>query len=80
MNQGMANLLKWLDHPEEDIWAMGTSSPARVLGLTDRGKLEPGMRAAFDRFSVRVAGTRGPAADFLGFSSDMSPVRLTTDC
>lgn len=45
MNQGMANLLKWLDRPEEEIWAMGTSSPARVLGLTDRGSLEPGMRA-----------------------------------
>lgn len=45
MNQGMANLLKWLDLLEEDIWALGTSSPARVLGLTDRGKLQPGMRA-----------------------------------
>lgn len=45
MNQGMQHLLQWIDRPEEDVWAMGTSSPARVLGLTDRGSLESGMRA-----------------------------------
>ncbi len=45
MNQGMANLLRWLDLPEEQVWMMGTKSPARVLGLTDRGGLEVGMRA-----------------------------------
>lgn len=45
MNRGMHNLLDWLDRPEAEVWAMGTASPARVLGLNDRGRLEPGMRA-----------------------------------
>ena len=45
MNQGIANLLRWLDRPQEEVWMMGTSNPARVLGLTDRGGLQPGMRA-----------------------------------
>lgn len=64
MNQGMANLLKWLDGPEEDIWALGTSSPARVLGLTDRGKLEPGMRADLVLWNDDDALT--PAAVWVG--------------
>ena len=33
MDRGMANLLSWLDLPEEQVWAMGTSNPARLLGL-----------------------------------------------
>lgn len=64
MNQGMANLLKWLDRPEEDIWALGTSSPARVLGLTDRGKLKPGMRADLVLWNDDDALT--PAAVWVG--------------
>ncbi len=45
MNRGMQNLLRWLDLPEADIWSLGTASPAAVIGLADRGKLKPGMRA-----------------------------------
>lgn len=45
MSRGMQNLLGWIDRPEAEVWALGTSSPARVLGLTDRGCLEPGQRA-----------------------------------
>jgi len=64
MNQGMANLLKWIDKPEAEVWAMGTSSPARVLGLTDRGKLEPGMRADLVLWNDDDALT--PAAVWVG--------------
>ena len=64
MNQGMANLLKWLERPEEEIWSLGTSSPARVLGLTDRGKLEPGMRADLVLWNDDEALT--PAAVWVG--------------
>jgi len=64
MNQGMSNLLKWIDRPEEDIWAMGTSSPARVLGISDRGKLEPGMRADLVLWNDDEALT--PAAVWVG--------------
>jgi N-acetylglucosamine-6-phosphate deacetylase len=45
MDRGMANLLKWLDLPPEQVWAMGTLNPARVLGLARKGRLETGADA-----------------------------------
>lgn len=45
MNVGMANLLRWLDLPPEQVWAMGTANPARVLGLSGRGVIEEGADA-----------------------------------
>lgn len=45
MNRGMANLLQWLKLPPEQVWAMGTLNPARLLGLADKGRLEPGADA-----------------------------------
>ncbi len=45
MDRGMANLLRWLDLPPEQVWAMGTLNPARVLGLHRKGRLEPGADA-----------------------------------
>jgi N-acetylglucosamine-6-phosphate deacetylase len=45
MDRGMANLLRWLDLPPEQIWAMGTLNPARLLGLERKGHLDPGADA-----------------------------------
>ncbi len=45
MDRGMANLLQWLDLPPEQVWAMGTLNPARILGLEGKGRLEPGADA-----------------------------------
>lgn len=45
MDRGMANLLRWLDLPAEQIWAMGTLNPARLLGLARKGRIEPGADA-----------------------------------
>jgi len=45
MDQGLANLLRWLKLPPEQIWAMGTLNPARVVGLAGKGRLEPGADA-----------------------------------
>jgi N-acetylglucosamine-6-phosphate deacetylase len=45
MDRGMANLLRWLDLPPEQIWAMGTLNPARLLGLTGKGHLDTGADA-----------------------------------
>lgn len=45
MDRGMANLLRWLPLPPEQIWAMGTLNPARILGLERKGRLEPGADA-----------------------------------
>jgi N-acetylglucosamine-6-phosphate deacetylase len=47
MNRGMANLLRWLQLPPEQVWAMGTLNPARLLGLERQGRLEPGAEADF---------------------------------
>ena len=45
MDRGMSNLLAWLDLPEEQVWAMGTSSVARMLGLKSKGSLRVGADA-----------------------------------
>lgn len=45
MDRGMANLLKWLKLPPEQVWAMGTLNPARLIGLANKGRLEAGADA-----------------------------------
>ena len=45
MDRGMENLLGWLRLPPEQVWAMGTLNPANLLGLAQRGRLEPGAHA-----------------------------------
>lgn len=47
MNEGIANLRRWLDIPDDQVWAMGTANPARVLGLPHKGHLHPGADADF---------------------------------
>lgn len=45
MNRGIANLLRWLDLPPEQVWAMGTLNPAHLLGLERKGRIQPGADA-----------------------------------
>lgn len=45
MNRGIANLLKWLRLPPEQVWAMGTLNPAHLLGLERKGRLSAGADA-----------------------------------
>jgi len=45
MDQGMRNLLKWLDLPEHEIWGMGSTNPARMLGLANTGEMTVGASA-----------------------------------
>ncbi len=45
MNEGIANLRRWLNRPDEQVWAMGTSTPARVLGVRGKGVLQTGADA-----------------------------------
>ncbi|MBE0542548.1 MAG: amidohydrolase family protein [Verrucomicrobia bacterium] len=45
MDRGIANLLRWLDLPAEQVWAMGTSNPARLLELNNQGTLKVGAPA-----------------------------------
>lgn len=45
MNRGVANLLAWLPIPAEQVWAMATLNPARLLGLERKGRLEVGADA-----------------------------------
>jgi N-acetylglucosamine-6-phosphate deacetylase len=45
MNLGIAHLHQWLKLPAEQIWAMGTANPARLLGLATKGVLAPGADA-----------------------------------
>jgi len=45
MNVGIANLHRWLRLPPEQIWAMGTANPARLLGLARKGVIAPGADA-----------------------------------
>lgn len=45
MNTAMTNVLEWIDARPEDIWAMGTSTPARIAGLPKKGTLDIGKDA-----------------------------------
>jgi len=45
MDRGIANLLRWLSLPPAQVWAMGTSNPARVLGLPRKGRMAVGADA-----------------------------------
>lgn len=45
MNAGIANLMRWLDLSPAEIWAMGTLTPARIIGLSNKGVIEPGADA-----------------------------------
>lgn len=45
MDKGMANLLRWLDLPAEQVWAMGTSNVARMLGMKHKGVICAGADA-----------------------------------
>lgn len=58
MNRGIANLLAWLDLPPEQVWAMGTLNPARVMGLTAKGRLEPGADADLVLWNDDLTATR----------------------
>lgn len=41
----IANLRRWLDLPEHEVWAMATANPAAVMGWTTKGRIEPGFDA-----------------------------------
>jgi N-acetylglucosamine-6-phosphate deacetylase len=45
MNAGIKNLLRWLKLPPEQVWAMGTLNPARLMHLEKKGRIEPGADA-----------------------------------
>ena len=45
MNAGIRNLLRWLDLPAEQVWAMGTLNPARLAGLSNKGRIAVGADA-----------------------------------
>jgi N-acetylglucosamine-6-phosphate deacetylase len=44
MDTAIANLVRW-GIPLRDAVRMAATTPARLLGLTDRGRIAPGMRA-----------------------------------
>ena len=45
MDVGIGNLRGWLNLPDEQIWAMGTSVPAAVMGLDSKGAMRVGTDA-----------------------------------
>ncbi len=45
MDSGIGNLRRWLNLPDEQVWAMGTLNPARLLGLKNKGDLHTGADA-----------------------------------
>ncbi len=45
MDRAVTNALAWLDLPAEQVWAMATRNPARLLGLGNKGTLRPGADA-----------------------------------
>ncbi len=45
MDRAIFNLLNWLDLPEYQIWAMGTTNPASVAHLANKGDIRVGADA-----------------------------------
>jgi len=45
MDEGIRNLMRWLAIPPEQVWAMGTLNPARLLGLSTKGRIAVGADA-----------------------------------
>ena len=45
MNRGIQNLLRWLKLPPEQVWAMGSLNPARLVGLERSGCIAAGADA-----------------------------------
>lgn len=58
MDRGMANLLQWLKLPPEQVWAMGTLNPARLLGLARKGRLEVGADADLVLWNENLSAAR----------------------
>ena len=61
MDLGVANLMTWLDLPDEQIWAMATANPARVLNLPNKGVLRQGADAdlvLWDQIDARPKANR----------------------
>jgi N-acetylglucosamine-6-phosphate deacetylase len=45
MDRGMRNLTRWINRPAHEVWAMGTRTPARIVGLEKKGVIRPGADA-----------------------------------
>jgi N-acetylglucosamine-6-phosphate deacetylase len=45
MDAGVQNLMRWLDLPPAQVWAMATSNPARIMGLRGKGVIAVGADA-----------------------------------
>lgn len=45
MDRAVNNLRKWLDLPDDQIWAMATRNPARLLGMAHKGVIRKGADA-----------------------------------
>ena len=63
MDRGISNLLDWIDLPDAQVWAMGTSNPARLLGLPDKGVIRVGADADLvlwrEELNSQQKGTKG---------------------
>ncbi len=64
MDQGINNLLNWLDIPNQQVWAMGTSNPAKLLNLSNKGKIEKGFDADLVLWK-KINNTYKPAATWV---------------
>lgn len=47
MDAGLNNIRRWFDRPDGDALAMATATPARIVGLSGKGRLAPGCDADF---------------------------------
>ncbi len=45
MDEGIRNLMRWIQLPPEHLWSMGTRNPAQLLRRQDLGRIEPGAHA-----------------------------------
>ncbi len=59
LDRAIGNMQRWFSHlPEEQIWAMGTSIPAAIAGLENRGVLRKGADADLVLWDETPTGPR----------------------
>jgi N-acetylglucosamine-6-phosphate deacetylase len=83
MDRGMANLFRWLRRSPEQIWAMGTLNPARIAGLSRKGRITRGADADLvlwdDNFRALRTWVRGIVVHETGDISERQHAGCTAD-
>jgi len=79
MDRAIYNLLSWLELPPQQIWAMGTTNPAAVLHLANKGDIRTGADAdlvLWDQVDHRLQARKTWVAGKCVFDAESLPCAI----